>query len=100
MASGRPSAEGRYTAATLTRPCAAHGVPVDVFHRLVVFFHRGWRIRHEASCRDVCAHSDRVAHWADVLLPGMPQARIHPGKECRDLCATRRTEVPRNGALA
>jgi hypothetical protein len=49
----------------------------------------GWPIRHDVSCRDVCAPLDRVARWADVLLPGMTQGRIHPGNERRDVCATR-----------
>lgn len=51
----------------------------------------GWRIRHDAFCRDVCAPLHRAPRWADVLVPSVcaAQGRIHPGEERRDVCATR-----------
>jgi len=51
----------------------------------------GWRIRHDAFCRDVCAPLDRIGRSADVPLLSTcaSQGCMHPGIERRDVCGTR-----------
>ena len=66
----------------------------DKVHIYIGWTNGGWRIRHDASCRDVCAPWDRAAQRADVPLFGVcaSQGRIHPGKERLDVCATRQKD--------
>jgi hypothetical protein len=70
----------------------------DKVHIYIGWTNGGWRIRHDASCRDVCAPWDRAAQRADVPLFGVcaSQGRIHPGKERLDVCATRALIFPRD----
>src|SRR5271157_1780069 len=82
--------------------CGGYGatrIPTATASRRGACAIRGWRIRHDTSCRDVCAPWDRAAQRADVPLFGVraSQGRTHPGKERLDVCATRGIEGKARG---